>query len=441
MTGHEPRANFNRFTPEMTHHLGRIHAAKGAIEQARILPASAEALRFAAEVGTIHYSNLIEGNRLGVLEAERAARGELDRQTKAEIELVNYVDALKALDHRLDTDGLHISEELFLSIHNEATKGTGHADEPFKPHHEGAWRDGEAVVFDRLAGRVMHTGHPQEDVQPRMLALIEWVNSKLEDPIRTPPPIAAAVLHFNITDTHPFADGNGRTARLLSYGLLMRAGYAPHRLFNFDAHYGLDKYAYLEALRSVVRNTLNLNVWIAYFLDGMANEYERVANEVNRLSAIGQTADGRTIQLTRSQERALTQLKLAQFGEFRRSDYESAGGVRKSQAVEELNSLADVGVVHRIGDGPSRRYRFPTAASTNPWTGRGGGRPTTWDDERILRELDELAAPDTFEIPPRSAFAEANRLALYQAMSRRGGVRSWRAKFARFRAETTSDDA
>lgn len=374
----------------MTHHLGRIHAARGAIEQARILPASAEALRFVAEVGTIHYSNLIEGNRLGVLEAERAARGELDRQTKAEIELVNYVDALQELDRRLDQDGLAFTEDLVLTIHAQATKGTGHPDQPFKPHHEGAWRDGEAVVFDPLAGKVMHHGHRQADVRPRMLELIAWVNRKLEDPIATPPPVIAGVLHFNLTDTHPFADGNGRTARLLSLALLMRAGYAPNRLFNFDAHYGVNKDAYMKALRSVARNTFNLEEWLAYYLDGLANEYERVANEVSRLSVIGQTADGRTIQLSPSQERGLTQLKLSKVTEFTRSEYEAATGVRKSQAINDLNDLADSGVIQRIGDGPQRRYRFPNVPRPNPWSGRGGGRPAEWDDERILRELTEM---------------------------------------------------
>jgi hypothetical protein len=68
----------------------RINAALAQVTAADIWPASAEVLRFNAQVGTIHYSTLIEGNRLGVLEAERAARGELDAKTKAEIELVNY---------------------------------------------------------------------------------------------------------------------------------------------------------------------------------------------------------------------------------------------------------------------------------------------------------------------------------------------------------------
>lgn len=424
----EPRANFQRFTPGLAHQLGRIQAAKATIEQARILPASADALRFAAEVGTIHFSNLIEGNRLGILEAQRAARGELDRRTRAEIELVNYVDALKELDRRLEGDGLAFSEQLFLDVHREVTKGLGKWDEPFKPQHEGAWRDGEAVIYDPLSGRIMHAGSAPEDVEARMSELIDWVKRKLEDPVGWPPPVIAGVLHFNITDTHPFADGNGRTARLLSLALLMRTGYAPHRLFNFDAHYGLDKTAYIEALRSVARNTWNLEEWLTYFLDGIATEYERVVGEIARLSVIGQTADGRVIQLSRGQERALTQLKLANVSEFKRSDYEQAAGVGKTQANTDLTRLADSGVLLRIGDGPGRRYRFPTAAPANPWTGRGGGRPRTWTDGRILAELRDLVGDDG-TVPPLKVFAAAGKTPLYQAMSRRGGIASWRARF------------
>ena len=123
-----------RYSPQNAHHLRRIDAALARINAAEILPASAEALRFAAQVGTIHYSTLIEGNRLGVLEAQRAARGELDRTTKAEIEFIDYVDALDEFDRRLETDGLAFTEELFKAIHCEATKGLGTPEGPFASH-------------------------------------------------------------------------------------------------------------------------------------------------------------------------------------------------------------------------------------------------------------------------------------------------------------------
>jgi Fic family protein len=420
----EPYTSLRRYSPELAYELRRIDTALARIRAADILPASAEALRFAAEVGTIHYSTLIEGNRLGILEAARAARGELDRTTKAEIELVNYVDALSELDRRLEADGLGFDEELFKAIHYEATKGLGTEEGPFKPHHEGEWRDGEAGVFDPLVGMLVHEGSPQIEVRPRMLALIDWVNRKLDNPVEWPPPVIAGVLHFNIVEVHPFADGNGRTARLLTSALLMKTGYTPYRLFNFDAHYGKDKEAYLAALRSVRQQTWNQETWQRYFLDGLANEYERVAGEVDRLSVIGRTADGRKIQLTDSQQKGLTGLKLQGVSEFNRRDYEAAADVSRPTASNDLNTLADSGVLTRIGDGPARRYRFPNAAPMNPWTGRGAGRPRRWTDERIESELRELVG-DADRFPSVQDFRDAGQTALHRAIDRHGGSAEW----------------
>jgi hypothetical protein len=39
------------------------------------------------------------------------------------------------------------------------------------------------------------------------------------------PAVAAAALHLDMLTVHPYADGNGRTSRLLGSALLMRAGY------------------------------------------------------------------------------------------------------------------------------------------------------------------------------------------------------------------------
>lgn len=420
----EPYASIRRYTPEVTHHLRRIDASLARVMAAPILPASAEALRFAAEVGTIHYSTLIEGNRLGILEATRAARGELDRTTKAEIELVNYVDAINQLDRRFEADGLTFDEDLFKAIHYEATKGLGTDADPFKPHHEGEWRDGEAGVFDPMAGMLVHEGSPQAEVRPRMLALIEWVNRKLDNQVEWPAPVIAGVLHFNIVEVHPFADGNGRTARLLTSALLMKTGYAPYRLFNFDAHYGSNKDAYLAALRSVRLQTWSQETWQRYFLDGLASEYERVASEVDRLSVIGRTADGRTIQLTDSQQRGLTDLKLRGVSEFKRQEYEVAAGVSRPTATKDLNALAEIGVLTRIGEGPARRYRFPNAALTNPWTGRGGGRRREWTDDKIERELRALVG-DSDHFPSVQDFRDAGQIALHRAVDRYGGTTEW----------------
>lgn len=420
-----PYASLRRYSPEVTHRLGRIEAARKAIDSADIWPASAEALRFSAQVGTIHYSTLIEGNRLGVLEAQRAARGELDAETKAEIELVNYVDALKLIDERLTSDGLAFTEELIKAVHLEATKGLGTPEGPFMPHHEGEWRDGEVIVPDSLAGVIMHEGASQKEVRPRMLGLAEWVQSVEPRPVEWPIPVVAGVVHFNIAEVHPFADGNGRAARLIAAMLLIKHDYAPGRLFNFDAHYGKDKDAYLAALRSVRLETFNQESWMTYFLDGLAFEYERVLGEIERLSVIGQTRKGLKVQLTQGQQHALTELVIQSRSEFARIDYEKAGVMSRSQAASDLKDLADAGVLERVGDGKARRYRFVSSSGQNPWRDSAAPR-SRWTDERIEAELKKLVG-ETGRFPSIKQFDDAGRRDLYNAIQRHGGSPKWAA--------------
>ncbi len=69
----------------------------------------ADQLRANARAGTVHYSNLIEGNELPVVEAERATRGQLSPDSRAKIELVDYVDALDLIDSGLDADELELT--------------------------------------------------------------------------------------------------------------------------------------------------------------------------------------------------------------------------------------------------------------------------------------------------------------------------------------------
>jgi Fic family protein len=419
----EPLTRFRRYPVGLVSRLNRITAALARIEAADLWPAAAEQLRFSAKVGTIHYSNLIEGNTLSVLEAERAARRDLDAETQAQIELVNYVDALDLIDRLFEAGSLEATPAFIKELHRQTTKGLGTPDGPFKPHHEGEWRDGEAAVVDRLTQRVMHMGAPQAEVGPRMAGLCMWIAQKERDFSYTPPFVIAAVAHYVLTDVHPFADGNGRVARLLTVALLMRFGVLPGRLFNFEEYYGRDTDAYYAALRAA-RDTFNHEPWLEYFLEGMALEYERVAQAVSELAAVGRVVRRKRAQLKPSQEEALSGFRARQISEFGRSDYEKAANVPKATAVREINELVEIGLLRRVGEGSARRYQLVGARQPNPWSGRGGGRPKLWTDDRIESELRAFVG-DRKWFPTRNEFDEAGRGGLYLAIVRNGGTRRW----------------
>ncbi len=394
---------------------------------ARVLPAVADQLRASALVGTVHYSNLIEGNALPLIEAERAARGQLALDTRAKIELVNYVNALYRIDRRLGDGSLELTSEFLKELHKATTDGLGRVDDlHFRPHHEGEWRDGEAVVVDRMTQRIMHEGPPHREVEPRMRGMFAWLDAKRrrED---YPPFVLAGVAHYGITDIHPFADGNGRVARLFQVALLMDAGVLPGRMFSFERYYAEDRSAYYSALRSVRERTFNMDVWLHYFLAGLAEEYERVAARIEELGEL--TSGGSAqLQLTVSQQCALTALRIEGRREFKREEYERAAEVGRTTAITDLQALVSHGVLQVRGRGPGTRYAF--LGPVKDRKADGPGRPRRWTDSLIEHELRKFLDGRT-DWPTPAEFRAADQGGLYSAASRSGGVARWRRKLGR----------
>jgi len=395
------------------------------IRGARVLPAVADQLRASARVGTIHYSNLIEGNQLPVIEAERASQGQLASDSHAKIELVNYVEALDLIDARLDAGTLDLTTDFLKELHATTTRGLGREDDPyFKPHHEGEWRDGTALVIDHLTQKVMHEGPPAEEVPLRMVSMFDWLSRKLEAGTE-PPFLLAGVMHYGITDVHPFADGNGRVARLFQTALLMKAEVLPGRMFSFERFYAEDRGAYYGALRSVREETFNMESWLRYFLGGLVQEYERVAATVEDLSSIAGVGGNPPLLLSSSQERALTGLRIQGRREFTRRDYEEAAGVGRATAGNDIRQLIHHGILVPRGRGTSARYTFAGAGTAGPGGGSKRGRPPVWTETKIEQELRAfLAGHSTWPSPKE--FQAAGKGALYAAATRNGGIGRWR---------------
>ena len=415
----EYHARFRRYEPPVVAALSRISAALARITDADILPAAENQLRSSAKVGTIHYSTLIEGNELDQIEADRAVRGVLTPDTQAKIELVNYVEALDFLDRRAEEGAAELTPEFIKEVHGIASKGLGSEEsEHFKPRHEGEWRDGTAVVADRVTGTVFHRAPPPGDVPGLIAGLCEWVTKVEARPGEYPPAVIAANVHYAITDIHPFADVNGRAARLLTVALLMRHDQVPQHIFSFERYYAEDREAYYDALRSVRRRTLNMETWLEYFLRGLADEYERVANKVARLARLGLRAS-RAVQLTHQQEKGLVALGMAELTSFTRADYQREAKISRSAAIRDLRQLKAARVITGRGDGPAARYYFPAA---QPEETRG--RTRKWTDEQIEADLRELCAGRT-AWPPVAEFKEGGPPPLYQAVVRNGGADEW----------------
>jgi len=114
-----------------------------------------------------------------------------------------------------------VTPDLILELHRVLTEGT--LDDPADA---GRLRQSDEVqVVDRRDQTVLHSPPTFSELPERLERLCAFANADESSLPFVHPVLRAILLHFMIGYDHPFADGNGRTARALFYWAMARSGY------------------------------------------------------------------------------------------------------------------------------------------------------------------------------------------------------------------------
>jgi Fic family protein len=112
-----------------------------------------------------------------------------------------------------------------LELHSLVTDGT--LDDPADAGR--LRQDNDIVIQDRRDNTLLHRPPDFHELPERLARLCAFANADADaDETAAPfvhPVLRAILLHFMIGYDHPFADGNGRTARALFYWSMARSGY------------------------------------------------------------------------------------------------------------------------------------------------------------------------------------------------------------------------
>ncbi|MGQ0561513.1 MAG: Fic family protein [Gemmatimonadota bacterium] len=84
--------------------------------------------------------------------------------------------------------------------------------------------DEDICVLDEM-GTVLHRPPPAGTLRSRLAALCDFANGDTDEERFLHPVMRAITIHFMLGYDHPFADGNGRTARALFYWSMAAQGY------------------------------------------------------------------------------------------------------------------------------------------------------------------------------------------------------------------------
>lgn len=134
----------------------------------------------------------------------------------AEQMIANNYAAMKELKKYLDQP---LSKEMILSIQALLIKDTKEDKDI-----SGRFRtEADNIVVTWDDGTLLHTPPSALTLDERLDRLCEFANSEGQDFVH--PVVKGVILHFWLAYDHPFADGNGRTARALFYWYMLKKGY------------------------------------------------------------------------------------------------------------------------------------------------------------------------------------------------------------------------
>ena len=175
-------------------------------------PSQAKNLQEVFDIEYTYESNGIEGNTLTLRETYFVVNKGLTIDGKSmneHLEAINHQDAIDYI-RKLAEDKIELTEKELLNIHSLVLRA-------IDKENAGSYRKGNV----RISGSsYVFPNYPKvPDLMSDVFAFYEESKNAMH-PVKL-----AALMHEKIVTVHPFADGNGRTSRLIMNLILMKHGY------------------------------------------------------------------------------------------------------------------------------------------------------------------------------------------------------------------------
>jgi Fic family protein len=211
----------------------------------------------------------IEGNNTTIAEYIETKLSDIKVVSPSIREIQNIEKAMAFIEENVSDYPIN---RLFLSeMHKKIVDG-------LKPPPDG---EGDATPGDyrKINLRINKSTHKPPErfaVEDYMNELLEFVNkddSPKYDLLKT------AIAHHRFVWIHPFGNGNGRTVRLFTYAMLVKAGFNVNvgRIINPTAVFCSNRNDYYNFLSEADKGTdEGLTAWIEYVLKGLKDEIEKI---------------------------------------------------------------------------------------------------------------------------------------------------------------------
>ena len=297
------------------------------------------------------HSSEIEGVRLNVDEVRSSIARKLGLENVRQTAPSHYVDSVVAVmldavshyDQPLNKEKLCAWQAAFFP--------TGYSEG--SQIEVGKYRTNEEHIISGMFGRekIHYIAPAPERVEEEMERFLQWFNT--EEDVSTV--IRSAIAHLWFVSIHPFEDGNGRLARIISDMLLARADKSKYRFYNISSQINKDKNHYYDILERTQRGDGDITEWVAWYANTLSvalDEAETIVSTVLNKSFFWQNASA--VAMSQRQADILNLFLDGYEAKITSKTWASLGKCSKDTAIRDIQDLLAKGILREDISGAKR---------------------------------------------------------------------------------------
>lgn len=272
-------------------------------------------------------------------------------KNQAEQMIVNNFNAMQWI---VENKGAPITLNNIKHLHSILTKST-----MVDINEEGEFRrDNDIKVVDVQTGAAIYTPPKAEDIDKLMAAFCDFANDREKFDFFLHPIAKAIILHFLIGYIHPFADGNGRTARTIFYWYLLKHGYWLIEFMSVSRIILSSKAQYTRAYLHTEQDDNDLTYFLDYNLKCIHLALEDLKRYIKRESEEKQNIMKilRSTTLNERQVILVQEVLRTPSTYFNVKQVETKFGVSNQTARNDLNGLVAEGLFEERRTGKKSQY-------------------------------------------------------------------------------------
>lgn len=296
-------------------------------------------------------SSEIEGIRMNMDDVRSSIARKLGIENVRQTAPSHYVDSVVSV--MLDAVG-HYGQPLTkekICAWQAAFFPSGYSD---GSHIEvGRYRTNEEHIVSGMFGRerIHYVAPSPERLDAEMEKFLDWFNGT-ENVSYV---IRSAIAHFWFVSIHPFEDGNGRLARILSDMMLARGDKSEFRFYNISSMINKDKKHYYDILEKTQHGDGDITEWILWYANTLSvalDEAEGMVSTVLNKSLFWQKAS--SVALSQRQTDILNLFLDGYEAKITTKTWASLAKCSADTALRDIHDLVEKGILREDIPGAKR---------------------------------------------------------------------------------------